>query len=97
MPGALTDRAIKAAIERKKACKLFDGGGLYLHILPPKATEKPPAASRRASKRQVTPSTRWRHKYYFDGDEKLISHGIYPRVTLQVARKRWAAAKALLA
>lgn len=38
----------------------------------------------------------WRQKYYYAGKEKLISHGVYPRVTLKAARKRWADAKAML-
>lgn len=38
----------------------------------------------------------WRHKYYFEGGEKLLSHGVYPRVTLKAARKRWTEARQLL-
>lgn len=28
----------------------------------------------------------WRHKYRFAGKEKLLSHGLYPEVTLAEAR-----------
>jgi integrase len=38
----------------------------------------------------------WRQKYYYAGKEKLISHGVYPRVSLKMARKRLAGAKAVL-
>ena len=38
----------------------------------------------------------WRQKYYYAGREKLISHGVYPRVSLKLARKRLNDAKALL-
>jgi integrase len=38
----------------------------------------------------------WRQKYYYAGKEKLISHGVYPGVSLKLARKRRADAKAVL-
>jgi integrase len=38
----------------------------------------------------------WRQKYYYADKEKLISHGVYPRVTLKMARKRLSDAKDLL-
>ncbi len=38
----------------------------------------------------------WRQKYYYAGREKLISHGVYPNVSLKLARKRLAEAKAVL-
>ncbi len=71
----LTDTAIRAALANRKPAKLFDGGGLYLLVRPAKAPRRPPAAY-------------WRHKHYFAGTERLVSHGVYPRVTLKLARKR---------
>lgn len=35
----------------------------------------------------------WRGKYYFHGKEKKLSLGVYPQVTLKVARERWLEAK----
>jgi integrase len=81
----LTDTAIRAAIATGKATKLFDGEGLYLLLLPERA--KVPGSSKSPS---------WRQKYRFDGKEKLISHGIYPRVSLKTARQRMQKAKELL-
>jgi integrase len=83
----LTDTAIQAAIAKGKAAKLFDGEGLYLLI-----PERPAASA--GSKSAKSPS--WRQKYRFDGKEKLISHGVYPRVTLKTARQRLRRAKDLL-
>lgn len=39
---------------------------------------------------EVTPQggKRWRHRYYFEGKEKLLSLGIYPEVSLKAARDR---------
>ncbi|WP_413569038.1 Arm DNA-binding domain-containing protein [Bdellovibrio sp. HCB117] len=39
---------------------------------------------------EVTPngSKRWRFKYRFMGKEKLLSVGLYPEITLKVARER---------
>ena len=79
----LTDTAIRRAIANRKAAKLFDGGGLYLLVRPVKEPRRPPAAY-------------WRHKHYFAGTERLVSHGVYPRVTLKIARQRRDALQALL-
>ncbi|WP_157073011.1 tyrosine-type recombinase/integrase, partial [Candidatus Magnetominusculus xianensis] len=48
---------------------------------------------------QVTPTGGkwWRLKYRFDGKEKLLSLGIYPDVTLKLARERREEARRLLA
>lgn len=46
---------------------------------------------------QPTGGKLWRQAYRFDGKQKLLSHGSYPGVTLQVARAARDAAKALLA
>ena len=39
----------------------------------------------------------WRQKYRFNGKEKLLSHGVYPDVSLKDARERRDAARKLLA
>ncbi|KVO28920.1 Arm DNA-binding domain-containing protein [Burkholderia ubonensis] len=39
----------------------------------------------------------WRLKYRFGGKEKRLAFGVYPKVTLEVARERRDAARALLA
>jgi len=39
----------------------------------------------------------WRHKYRYDGKEKLLAHGVYPDVGLKEARERRDAARKLLA
>lgn len=44
-----------------------------------------------------TGSRLWRMKYRFDGEEKLLSFGRYPEVTLAQARLRRAEAKLALA
>jgi integrase len=46
---------------------------------------------------QPAGSKLWRQAYRFDGKQKLLSHGIYPAVTLQEARSKRDAAKTLLA
>ena len=45
----------------------------------------------------ATGSKLWRMRYRFDGKEKLLSFGAYPDLTLQKARQRRQAARALLA
>jgi integrase len=91
----LTDTAIKAAIANRKPAKLFDGGGLYLLVSAP---SQPAAAPEKPEKGAASesPSAYWRHKFYFVGKERLISHGVYPRVTLKMARKRRDEARGLL-
>lgn len=39
----------------------------------------------------------WRHKYRFDGKEKILAHGVYPEIGLKEARKRRDTARKLLA
>ncbi|MDX3928992.1 MAG: integrase arm-type DNA-binding domain-containing protein [Shinella sp.] len=46
---------------------------------------------------QPTGSKLWRQAYRFNGKQKLLSHGSYPAVSLQEARERREAVKALLA
>ncbi len=65
----LTDTAIKNAKPGAKPVKLFDGGGLFLHLMP-------------------EGGRRWRLKYRFDGKEKLLALGVYPEVSLKLARTR---------
>ena len=45
---------------------------------------------------QPTGARYWRHKYRFDGKEKLLSLGVYPEVTLAKAREKRAEARDLL-
>ncbi|QSR23191.1 integrase arm-type DNA-binding domain-containing protein [Hyphomonas sp. KY3] len=45
----------------------------------------------------ATGSKLWRMRYRFDGKQKLLSFGAYPDLTLQKARQRRQAARALLA
>jgi hypothetical protein len=60
----LTALAIKQAKpDRTRALKLYDGGGLYLLLLP----RPTPASPRRAY---------WRLKYRFAGNEKLLALGV---------------------
>lgn len=61
--------------------KHFDGGGLYLEV------------TDGATK---TTGRYWRLKYRFGGKEKRLALGVYPEVTLAMARERRAEAKASL-
>ncbi len=79
----LNDVKIRNAKPKEKSYKLFDGGGLYLEVMP--ATNKSPKGSRL-----------WRLKYRYGGKEKRISLGKYPTVTLENARKKREDAKILL-
>lgn len=44
-----------------------------------------------------TGSKYWRMKYRFDGKEKLLAFGVYPNVSLELARQRCHSARELLA
>lgn len=77
----LTDTRIHAAKPREKPYKLFDGGGLYLLI----ARQADGSASRW-----------WRLKYRFNGKEKALALGVYPTVTLKMARAAAADARKAL-
>jgi len=76
----LTDRGIRSQMlalkHRDTPVKLFDGGGLYLLVKPPKKSTHQPGPAY------------WRLKYRVAGVEKLISLGVYPEVTLAKARER---------
>lgn len=62
--------------------KHFDGGGLYLEVTPAAA---------------AGPGGRyWRMKYRFGGKEKRLALGVYPEVSLKLARERREAARAVL-
>lgn len=74
----LTDTAIRKALKVSDRQKLFDGGGLYLLIDPPRQPG-------------------WRLKYRIAGREKLLSLGVYPDVTLQLARRKREDARRLIA
>ena len=84
----LTDRKIRTTwqglIPADSPVKLFDGGGLYLLLNPPK----------REPRRQG--GAYWRLKYRISGVEKLLSLGVYPEVTLAKARDRRDAARDLI-
>lgn len=74
----LTDAAVRNAKPQAKAIKLFDGGGLYLEILP-------------------TGSRSWRMKYRFGGQEKRLTFGQWPEVSLKSARERREDVRVLMA
>lgn len=62
--------------------KHFDGAGLYLEVTPTAANG---------------PGGRyWRMKYRFGGKEKRLALGVYPEVSLKLARDRREAARAIL-
>lgn len=65
----LTDVVARTTKASDKRQKLFDGGGLFLEVLP-------------------NGSKGWRFKYRFAGKEKLLSLGVYPEVSLKLARER---------
>ena len=48
---------------------------------------------------EITPkgSKRWRYRYYFQRKEKMLSFGLYPEVSLQLARQKQFEAQKLLA
>ncbi len=70
----LSDAVIRAAKPREKPYKLFDGGGLFVHITP-------------------KGQRYWRLRYWFDGKEKLLALGVFPRIKLAKARALREAAK----
>ncbi|MBL8328716.1 MAG: tyrosine-type recombinase/integrase [Rubrivivax sp.] len=62
--------------------KHFDGGGLYLEV---------------SAAAAAGPGGRyWRLKYRFGGKEKRLALGVYPEVSLKLARERREAARAIL-
>lgn len=67
--GKLTALAIKNAKPADKPARLFDGGGLYLEVMP-------------------NGSRYWRLKYRFGGKEKRLALGVFPEVSLAVARDK---------
>jgi len=73
----LTAAQVSAASHPHQPAKLFDGGGLYLHI---KSSGK-----------------YWRLKYRFAGKERLLALGVYPEISLQMARSERGAARGLMA
>src|SRR4051794_38915903 len=83
-PMALTDTALRGLKPVLKPTKLFDARGLYL-LVTPESPRKPKGARL------------WRLKYYFAGKERLLSLGMYPEVSLKLARELRDKARALLA
>jgi integrase len=75
---SLTDTAIRNAKSGDKAKRMFDGGGLYLEVVP-------------------NGGKWWRLKYRFGGKEKRLSLGVYPDVSLKIARERRDETRKLLA
>jgi integrase len=73
----LKDITVKNAKSKEKIYRLFDGGGLYIEILP-------------------SGGKYWRFKYRFRGKEKRLALGVYPGVSLVLARKRREEARDLL-
>ncbi len=79
----LTDTQVKKAKPKDdgRPKNLGDGGGLYLHIKP---------NGKRVGKF-------WRYNYRVDGKMKTLSIGIYPEISLKLARELHDEARALLA
>ena len=77
-PNKLNSEQIQAIQPGASPCKLYDGGGLYLLVMPNGAKY-------------------WRLKYRYDGKEKSLSLGVYPKVSLAVARAGRDEARHLLA
>lgn len=77
-PNKLNPQQIQAIQPSASACKLYDGGGLYLLVKPNGAKY-------------------WRLKYRFAGKERSLSLGVYPKVSLEVARTGRDEARHLLA
>jgi integrase len=67
---------VKAATYADRAYKVFDGGGLFLHV--------------------QSRGRYWRLKYRWGGRERLLSLGVYPRVSLAKARERRDEARKLI-
>jgi hypothetical protein len=67
---------------------LFDGGGLFLLIQPKKVND---------NGKTLPASKLWRLKYRYQGKSCMISLGIYPDVTLEMARERRQEARRMLA
>jgi len=75
----LADTQIRNARVREKSYKLFDGGGLYLEVLP-------------------SGTKSWRFKFRAQsGREGKLTFGIYPDVSLAMAREQRAATRRQLA
>ena len=78
---SLTDAKVKNAKAIDKQLKLYDTAGLFLLVVP----------TRKGS------GKRWRFKYRFNGQEKLLALGTYPDVSLAKARSKRDEARQLLA
>jgi hypothetical protein len=65
----LSEVKIRTTKPRKNEYKLFDGGGLYLLVIP-------------------SGGKYWHFKYRFNGKDKRISFGPYPKISLAEARMR---------
>lgn len=81
----LTDTKVKASKPKPdgRPENLTDGGGLYLHV--------------KTGTNGRKPGKFWRYNYRIEGRMKTLSIGVYPTVTLQLARERHDEARALLA
>ena len=74
----LSEVEIRKTKPKAKSFKLFDGGGMYLEVMP-------------------NGSKYWRLKFRFKGKEKRLALGVYPEVSLSMARDRRFEARKLLA
>lgn len=77
----LTAVAVRNAVPRDKPLKLFDGGGLFLLILPTATKDT---------------GRYWRMKFRHAGKEKMLAFGVYPEVSLAEARQRRDKARAAI-
>jgi len=88
----LTELRTKYAKATDKPLKISDGGGLFLLVQPNslKADKKDKRVIKHGAKY-------WRLAYRFDGKQKTLALGVYPTVSLDVARERREEARKLLA
>ncbi len=80
---SLNSAKVSVARTKDRPRKLFDGGGLYMLLLPPSNTGK---------NRKL-----WRNKYRINGREGLYAIGAFPEIGLADARKAHLAARCLVA
>ena len=88
----LTELRVKHARSKDKPLKISDGGGLFLLVQPNrlKTNEKQKKVIKHGAKY-------WRLAYRFEGKQKLLALGVYPDVSLLLARERREASRKLLA
>ncbi len=88
----LSELRVKYAKSKDKPLKISDGGGLFLLVQPNsfKTNEQNKKVVKHGAKY-------WRLAYRFEGKQKLLALGVYPDVSLVLARKRRETSRKLLA